>query len=382
MALDLSDDEELGEFIYRTSQTAKLLREKKEKDDVEDEKMASIQDNATMVKVEVKAEDDISTDDGERSPDYVVSSVGYYDPVKSEETDDEDNNNTVNEDQHLPIKEESVKTHDVDVSTDDDNEIEEPERQRKSPRLLANNTAQPNASIQDNIDMQHITKKRKRGVEESNESIQKSARIECSVEGCSYKAADSGTCKTKHKGYNLCKEEGCTNQSKKGGVCYIHGAKVKRKTCNHEGCTNGAIRKGVCQRHGAKRKTCKHEGCTNNVIQGGVCIKHGAVVKTCKHEGCSKHSKKGGVCVKHGAVLKTCSHEGCTNKTVQKGVCVKHGAVVQKRKTCSYDGCTKQAKIGGVCIKHGAKKRICREEGCTKVAQKGGVCIRHGSTCS
>ena len=33
MELDLSDDDELGEFIYRTSQTAKLLRGKKEKND-------------------------------------------------------------------------------------------------------------------------------------------------------------------------------------------------------------------------------------------------------------------------------------------------------------------------------------------------------------
>ena len=31
MTLDLSDDEELGEFIYKTSHTAKLLREKQEK---------------------------------------------------------------------------------------------------------------------------------------------------------------------------------------------------------------------------------------------------------------------------------------------------------------------------------------------------------------
>ena len=30
--------------------------------------------------------------------------------------------------------------------------------------------------------------------------------------------------------------EGCTNGSKKGGVCIIHGAKVKQ--CSHEGCTN------------------------------------------------------------------------------------------------------------------------------------------------
>jgi len=55
------------------------------------------------VKAEVKEEDDdISTDDEQFSPDYVISSSGYDPAVKSEETDNEDTSN----EQHLPIKEE------------------------------------------------------------------------------------------------------------------------------------------------------------------------------------------------------------------------------------------------------------------------------------
>jgi len=44
MALDLSDDDELGEFIYRTSQTAKLLREKKKKEDEEEKTPSTFSD--------------------------------------------------------------------------------------------------------------------------------------------------------------------------------------------------------------------------------------------------------------------------------------------------------------------------------------------------
>jgi len=55
------------------------------------------------IKVEVKTEDEASTDDDERSPEYVSSS--RYDPVKSEETDNEEldeDTNTSNE-QHLKL---------------------------------------------------------------------------------------------------------------------------------------------------------------------------------------------------------------------------------------------------------------------------------------
>jgi hypothetical protein len=50
----------------------------------------------------------------------------------------------------------------------------------------------------------------------------------------------------------LCSVEGCTNHSKRGGVCIKHGAKKKR--CSTEGCTNQVIKGGVCKRHGAKVK--------------------------------------------------------------------------------------------------------------------------------
>jgi len=358
MALDLSDDDELGEFIYRTSQTAKLLREKQEKEDKDIYKATnrSIENHLLpinlkkeeAVKNEVKTEDDVSTDD-EDSPEYVISSsVAGYDPIKSEETDNEDladeDTNTSNEQHLLPC----------DSSNDEyGSEMKETEQQ-KSTQSLANDTTRPRASfVQESIDIQCITKKRKREKEESK-SVKKTTHRICSVEGCNRKAAGNGTCFAKHKGYNHCKHEGCNKVAKKGGVCMRHGAVVKSRTCKVEGCTNIVQKGGVCVKHGAVLKICNHEGCTNQAQNRGVCVKHGAAVKTCSHEGCTNKAKGKGVCYSHGAkrVRKTCSHKGCNNLVVNKGVCIKHGAKV---KTCGHKGCTNKARgKERVCMKHGA----------------------------
>jgi len=254
------------------------------------------------VKAEVKAEDEASTDD-ERSPEYVVSSSGY-DPVKSEETDDDEqgeDTNTSNE-QHLPIKVKTeVKTED-DVSTDDEYSSEMNEQAK--PLAQPPNGKKRKAS--------------KEQLEESNGSVLKAARRTCSVEGCNRKAADTGTCMREHGGYNLCGHDGCTKAAQKGGVCIRHGheAAVTIKACRHEGCKNYAQIGGVCVKHGAvvkkrKAKTCQHEGCTNNVQNGGVCAKHGAVVKrkTCSQDGCTKYSQKGGLCHRHHKQISSQSNE-------------------------------------------------------------------------
>ena len=332
--------------------------------------------------VKVKEEDDISTDDEQYSPEYVVSSSSIYDAVKSEETDNEELDDTTdrsNEHGHENLLSINIK---AKVKTEDDStdegecgsERKEPERRRRSPRLLANST-QEDINIQCTKKRRRRCSKRKREVKESNESVQKPAYTECSVEGCSGKAADSGMCGAKHKGYNHCKHEGCTNKRAQGGLCTRHGAKrYTKKTCSHEGCTNQVQKGGVCHRHGAEVKTCIHEGCTNGRVKGGLCIRHGAVVKTCSHKGCTNQVKSKGFCVRHGAVKRKCSHEGCTNQVVSSGVCVKHGAVL---KTCSHEGCTNQAQKGGICVKHGAKKKTCSHNGCIKHIQKGGFCKGH-----
>jgi len=65
----------------------------------------------------------------------------------------------------------------------------------------------------------------------------------------------------------LCSSDGCTNISRKGGVCMRHGAKVTHKRCSAEGCTNQVQRGGVCKKHGAKLKLGSKEGCTNKATK-------------------------------------------------------------------------------------------------------------------
>ena len=94
-------------------------------------------------------------------PEYVISSG--YDPIKSEEETDEEQDdedtNTIN--QH--IKKECVEVKTEDISTDDEysNEKKEPLRRRKSPRLLANHATHSNTSIQESVDIQHTNRKRR-----------------------------------------------------------------------------------------------------------------------------------------------------------------------------------------------------------------------------
>ena len=216
-----------------------IKREETDNEDMyNDINTSNVQQSINVLSVKVKEEDDISTDD-ERSPEY-VSSSSRYDPIKSEETDDEETgrNISISNEQHLPIKEESN-----DNSTDDGECISSERRQRMSPRLLTKHTAQPNVSNQD-VSIQSTKKKRrysgklKREVEESSGSVQKAARVECSVEGCTRKAAGNGRCRAKHGGQYVktCSYDGCTKAVKNGGVCHRHGAIARKRTCTHDGC--------------------------------------------------------------------------------------------------------------------------------------------------
>jgi len=293
------------------------------------------------VKAEIKTEDDVSTDDEQYKLENVISSPSRYDdPVKNEETDDEDlvyTNITSNE-HHLPIKVKAeVKTEEDDVSTDDEYVSQEPVKPLD----------QPNSSSQESMDIQHTRKKkrhcskRKREVEKSNRSVEKATRIECSVEGCTRKAADSGTCKTKHGGRNYCSQDGCTNYSQKGGVCIRHARKKDYRTCSIEGCNRKAAGNGRCRIEHGGYNLCNQDGCTNRVQKGGVCLRHGAVVRyTCRHEGCTNQVKRSrGVCTLHEAkqrAVLTCKREGCPNPVGrQGGVCILHTRLSKDFKTKS-----------------------------------------------
>jgi len=74
-------------------------------------------------KVKVKEGDDGSTDD-ERSPEYVISSSSGYHPIKSEETDDEDTDKS-NSHENINIKEAAAKTEEDSNHYDDDTDQED-----------------------------------------------------------------------------------------------------------------------------------------------------------------------------------------------------------------------------------------------------------------
>mmetsp|Transcript_39205 Transcript_39205/g.70631 ORF Transcript_39205/g.70631 Transcript_39205/m.70631 type:complete len:246 (-) Transcript_39205:23-760(-) len=78
----------------------------------------------------------------------------------------------------------------------------------------------------------------------------------CSEEGCSSTTKAGGFCWSHgaNRTSKTCSRDGCTNIVRKGGVCWSHGANRTRsyKMCSHEGCISIARTGGVCRRHGGK----------------------------------------------------------------------------------------------------------------------------------
>jgi len=284
-------DDELGEFVYRTSLTAKKIHEEEQIQ----AKVSSTQSTTRRKSSRLELE-------GNKSKEVEEKESIYRKPTST------DNNN------------------------------------KKTKRISSSNKGKAVVLSADDEVCTEVTSNIKRVFRSGQ------YRTLCSSAGCTNIALKDLVCK-RHgavvKTYT-CKHKGCTSKAQKGGVCIRHGAKVAaRKICSHEGCSNNAQKGGVCVKHGAKRnnnkrKICSHTGCTKIAQKGGVCTKHGAEVKTCRHKGCSSLARREGVCFRHGAKVKTCSHKGCNNHALKGGVCIKHGAVV-KRAMCTAEGCTKWA---------------------------------------
>lgn len=263
-------------------------------------------------KMKVKEEDDISTDDEQHSPEHVLSSSSTYNPVKGEETDDEelgDKRTNKSSSHEKLINSDSIKAEVKDyddISTDDE----------RSPEYDISSGYDPIKSEETDEELDD------KDTDKSNSPINIEEVDDVSAGAASTQESNIQRTKKKKKR----KLPNNTSERKRrsngrGGYVYL---------CNHEGCTSKVINGGVCIKHGAKVKICEHDGCTTQAIQGGVCIKHGAVKKvkkTCKHEGCTNQSKVGGFCTRHGATRekKTCSHEGCSNIAQNRGLCDRHG---------------------------------------------------------
>ena len=175
-----------------------------------------------------------------------------------------------------------------------------------------------------------------------------------------------------------CKVDGCTNQSKKNGLCVRHGAKPK---CMTEGCMTNAqdVKSGLCYKHGGGvRKVmfdgpgCRSSSTSTRLPTNPAVPRHKS---PCRIGGCSTNVKARGLCVKHGA-YGPCVAIGCISFAQLRGVCAKHGGA-RKRNICSREGCSTNANTRGLCWKHG-QKRTCTIEGCPTVAHARGFCRKHG----
>ena len=105
-----------------------------------------------------------------------------------------------------------------------------------------------------------------------------------------------------------CKIDDCENVVVNNGLCYKHGAVVRKYECKIENCTNHVVNNGLCKKHGAKcnKYECKIDDCTNYVVNNGLCMKHGAKRYECKIDNCTNQvQKNNGLCRKHGPKI-TC----------------------------------------------------------------------------
>ena len=105
-------------------------------------------------------------------------------------------------------------------------------------------------------------------------TIKKSHKRPCKVEGCSLRSARYGLC-GKHGGKERCKHPGCDKFEYKAGLCQLHGGPKWRykKPCLTPGCQLAAYGRGLCSRHGGVDKCCV-PGCGKNDRGGGYCMAH------------------------------------------------------------------------------------------------------------
>ena len=214
---DDDDDEELGAYIYQTSHTAKLFREKKEADAL----VFASSSHQTQRKSPRLAS----------KPKELVNVIPKA----------------------VVMPEKSIS------NTNGPSCKQRSKRKRKS--VLKEELCTP------------IRPKSSRKQSKEGRYACGAKKYYCRHEGCTNVRIQGGVCRrhgAKKKRYE-CSYDGCTNQVQIGGVCFRHGAKKHRYECSHQGCTNQVVKGGVCIRHGAVLKRCSHEGCTNHVQDRGVC---------------------------------------------------------------------------------------------------------------
>ena len=97
--------------------------------------------------------------------------------------------------------------------------------------------------------------------------------------------------------------------------------KCMNPVCKVPKCDKISRRKGLCFKHGGKIK-CKITGCTNYAHTRYMCIKHGGGQR-CKVENCTQAAQLHQRCCKHGG-RRLCTLKYCFNIVKAKGLCGKH----------------------------------------------------------
>jgi len=117
-----------------------------------------------------------------------------------------------------------------------------------------------------------------------------------------------------------------------------HNIKNKRKKrkCTHDGCnSNAVLAGGVCKKHGNKKYvyTCKLDGCTSQSKRGGLCGRH---IRLREKEERKKESSS------IEEKVAQCTHEGCMNNQMENGLCIMHGIKLKKSKKRKANPLSKQ----------------------------------------
>ena len=199
------DDEELGAYIYRSSHTAKLFREKAA--------LEALRSNPTSQQTQRKSPRLLATKSKQQ-----VEII----PTTVPETSDT----------NFAIKQRAKRKRRSSVVKEDSSCTSVcPKSSRKQYRKVCrfdgcNSLAQKRGACK-----RHGAKVKR-----------------CKYDGCTNNVVREGVCIRHGAKVKRCSHEGCTNKVQKGGVCIRHGAKTY---CSHEGCTNQVQKGGVCIRHGA-----------------------------------------------------------------------------------------------------------------------------------
>ena len=186
------DDEELCAYIYQTSHTAKLFREKKEPA------------NALVVVAS-------SSYQTHRKSPRLLATKSKQQDIPTAVVPEKPTSNT-----NITIKERSKRKRESTVLKEENVTVKQRvKRKRKKYTCMCSHKVCTNHVQKGGVCLRHGAEKRT-----------------CSHGGCTNHVQKGGVCLRHGANVKTCKHDGCTNHVQAKGVCSRHGAKVRR--CKYE----------------------------------------------------------------------------------------------------------------------------------------------------